>query len=112
MFEFFALVIAVVAFMFARKAFNQVDALRARLDAIEARAPLVTATAAPPAYETPIAPLAADEISSEAVEEAAPIKPASPPPASDLPEPASQPGPGFEERIGTRWVVWVGGLTL
>ncbi len=26
--------------------------------------------------------------------------------------PASQPGPGFEERIGTRWVVWVGGLTL
>jgi hypothetical protein len=36
MFEFFALVIAIVAFMFARKAFNQVDALRARLDAIEA----------------------------------------------------------------------------
>src|SRR5260221_8428695 len=23
-----------------------------------------------------------------------------------------QPEPGFEERIGTRWVVWVGGLTL
>ena len=28
------------------------------------------------------------------------------------PPPLPQPGPGFEERIGTRWVVWVGGLTL
>ena len=36
LFEFFSLAIAVVAFLFARKAFNQVDALRARLDAIEA----------------------------------------------------------------------------
>src|SRR5436190_24341656 len=35
-FDFFALVIAVVAFIFARKAFNQADMLRARLDAIEA----------------------------------------------------------------------------
>ena len=25
---------------------------------------------------------------------------------------SARPGPGFEERIGTRWVVWVGGLTL
>ena len=30
----------------------------------------------------------------------------------DIPAPAPQPGPGFEERVGTRWVVWVGGLTL
>ena len=27
---------------------------------------------------------------------------------SKLPAPA----PGFEERLGTRWVVWIGGLTL
>ena len=33
-FDFFALVIAIVAFIFARKAFNQSTALRARLDAI------------------------------------------------------------------------------
>ena len=26
--------------------------------------------------------------------------------------PAQPTGPGFEERIGTRWVVWIGGLTL
>ena len=31
MFEFFALVIAIVAFIFARKALNQIDELRARL---------------------------------------------------------------------------------
>ncbi len=36
MFEFFALVIAVVALIVARKTFNQVSMLRARLDAIEA----------------------------------------------------------------------------
>jgi uncharacterized membrane protein len=117
MFEFFALVIAIVAFIFARKAFNQLDALRARLDAIEAAAPRVAATpVAPPpvpGYETPIAPLAADEVSDEIPEEAAPPSPpASPPPTPGIPAPAPQPGLGFEERIGTRWVVWIGGLTL
>jgi hypothetical protein len=35
-FDFFALLIAVVAFIFARKAINQADMLRARLNAIEA----------------------------------------------------------------------------
>jgi uncharacterized membrane protein len=115
MFEFFTLVIAIVAFIFARKALNQIDALRARLDALETAAPLVAATPVPPpvpAYETPIAPLAADEVSTQTTEEAAPILPASPPPIPDIPAPAPQAGPGFEERIGTRWVVWVGGLTL
>jgi uncharacterized membrane protein len=116
MFEFFALVIAIVAFIFARKAFNQIDALRARLDALEAAAPRAAAmpVAPPPvpATETPIAPLAADEVSTETTDEAAPIPPSSPPPIPDIPAPAPQPGPGFEERIGTRWVVWVGGLTL
>jgi uncharacterized membrane protein len=113
MFEFFALVVAVVAFIFARKAFNQVDALRARLEAIEAAAPRAAAAAVapPPAYEAPLAP--APETETEAAEETLPpIEPSSPP--SDIPTSASapQPGPGFEERIGTRWVVWVGGLTL
>ena len=43
MFEFFALVIAIVAFIFARKALNQVDELRARLVALEVAEPLVAA---------------------------------------------------------------------
>jgi len=33
--DFFSLVIAIVAFIFARKAFNQTAALRARLDLME-----------------------------------------------------------------------------
>ena len=37
-FDFFALAIAIVAFIFARKAMNQAAALSARLDAIEATA--------------------------------------------------------------------------
>src|SRR3982074_2754457 len=114
-FGFFALLIAIVAFIFARKAFNQVDVLRARLDAIEAATPRAAATAPPPApaYEPPIAPLAADEVSAEITEQAAPPIPrASPRPAPGIPEQAPQPGPGFDERIGPRWVVWVGALTL
>src|SRR4051794_11369309 len=50
-FDFFALVIALVAFIFARKAFNQTASLRARLDAIEAsglRAKSAPATSGPP----------------------------------------------------------------
>jgi uncharacterized membrane protein len=116
MFEFFALVIAIVAFIFARKAFNQVGVLRARLDAIEAAAPRVATTAAPPSpplSEAPVAPLSADEIRPETVEEARPpVQPAAAPSGIAASAPVSQPGPGFEERIGTRWVVWVGGLTL
>ena len=37
-FDFFSLVIAIVALIFARKAFNQAAMLRARLDALEASA--------------------------------------------------------------------------
>lgn len=37
-FDFLALLVAIVAFIFARKAFNQAAMLRARLDAIEAAA--------------------------------------------------------------------------
>jgi uncharacterized membrane protein len=115
-FDFFGFVIAVVAFIFARKAFNQVSALRARLDAIEA-AGVATRTTPPPlrVQETPIARSAATEIEPEPTEATPPpIPPVAPPSIPDVPSPApaSQPGPGFEERIGTRWVVWVGGLTL
>ena len=117
--DFFSLVIAIVAFIFARKAFNQTAALRARLDMMETVASSAAA-ARPmppplPAQEAPIAPSAADQIRIETTEqESPPSQPVAPPPMPDIPAaaPASQPGPGFEERIGTRWVVWVGGLTL
>ncbi|MDB5876241.1 MAG: hypothetical protein JWQ07_5683 [Ramlibacter sp.] len=118
--DFFAFVIALVALVFANKAFNQVAALRARLDALEAM-PVATITAAPPPLppqEAPIAPSASDQTRIETTEaEAPPIQPdVTPLPASvedmPVPPPLPQPSPGFEERIGTRWVVWVGGLTL
>src|SRR5712672_1618023 len=117
-FDFFSLVIAIVAFIFARKAFNQTAALRARLDVMETLASSATA-ARPmppplPAQEAPIAPSAADQIRIETTEEESPppSQPMAPSPMPDIAAAASQPGPGFEERIGTRWVVWVGGLTL
>ena len=47
--EFFSLAIAIVAFIFARKVFNQVAALRARVDSLEASAASVAAfKSAPP----------------------------------------------------------------
>jgi len=115
--DFFSFAIAVVAFLFARKALNQASALRARLDQIEALAPSsAAARPAPPplpAHETPIAPSAAPEARIETSEPiASRVQPAPPPPIPEIPAAASETGPGFEERIGTRWVVWVGGLTL
>jgi uncharacterized membrane protein len=127
-FDFFALVIAVVAFIFSRKAFNQAAMLRARLDAIEATG-LQTRPGPPPltpreAFEqtqatsspgvAPEQPAAAADAESAAPvakdQTAAPTGTVGG--ATAAPPPLPQPGPGFEERIGTRWVVWVGGLTL
>src|SRR5713226_8052109 len=118
-FDFFSLVIAIVAFIFARKAFNQTAALRARLDLMESLASSAAATRAVPPplplQEAPVAPSAASESRAETIQQAAPpAPPVAPPQIPDVPAatPTYQPGPGFEERIGTRWVVWVGGLTL
>ena len=124
-FTFFALVIAIVALIFARKAVNEVRELRKRLEAIQA-APAATTAAMPPpltpfeAFERtlppastatvptppPIIPDAEPVVSIAASERAADETVAAPPP------PLPQPPRGFEETIGTRWVVWVGGLTL
>ena len=132
MLDFFALFVAIVALIVARKTFNQIATLRARIDVLESDAlharavtappPLAphpqadrdlatprpeTATAqAPPLVETvPLASVAdsPDTAPADDTVRAAPV----PPP---LPQPA--PTPSFEERVGTRWVVWVGGLTL
>src|SRR6266478_3872436 len=117
--DFLSLVIAIVAVIFARKALNQTVALRARLELMETNASSaaverpVPVPPPLPVQEVPIAASASDQIRIETTEaEAQPGQPAPPPPIPDIPAAASQPGPGFEERIGTRWVVWVGGLTL
>jgi uncharacterized membrane protein len=117
MFELFAVVIAVVALVVARKALNETASLRAGLGALQARALQVPPVELAPAQE----PVPAT--SAEAVSPSAPVEPAmsprqAPPPDQAIaptptaPPPLPSTEPGFEERIGTRWVVWLGGLTL
>jgi uncharacterized membrane protein len=128
MFDFFAMAIAVVALIVARKAFNQAAILQARLDAMAATG--FQPRPAPPPLEARIDPerppitsspdIAAEQPatvpSTEQAEPAAiPDQPAAPDQIAGttaMPPPLPQAQPGFEERIGTRWVVWVGGLTL
>ncbi|MFL6827569.1 MAG: DUF2339 domain-containing protein, partial [Bradyrhizobium sp.] len=116
-FDFFALLIAVVAFIFSRKAFNQSAVLRARLDAIEAMGPQPRSVMPPeqtPASSSPDLapepqPMSQPEVAAAAATDQVAAQGATPGSATP---PLPQPEPGFEERIGTRWVVWVGGLTL
>ncbi len=118
-FDFAAIVIAIVAFIFARKAMNQTAALRARLNLMQQLAadrpvppPLTqvqtakqATTAAPPPITIPEVESIAPTAAPKAAPEIADGPPAAPPP---LPPPDR----GFEETVGTRWVVWIGGLTL
>src|SRR5438445_3089515 len=117
-FDFFSLLIAIIALIVARKAFNQVAGLRARLDSIEAASAATPPMAPPPTplqeieqtLATTSPGIAAEQpaTSTESIMPAADGATATPPPLP-APPPAD---PGFEERIGTRWVVWIGGLTL
>ena len=120
--EFIALVLALVAVIWARKANNRSLELNARLTQIESS----LAGGARPAMPTtaPIAPPIAPETPTPETAERAPSTPPPLPtggspytgPVEDVvsatPATPKETGPGFEERIGTRWVVWVGGLTL
>jgi uncharacterized membrane protein len=128
MFDFLTLVIAVVALIVARKTFNQAAALRARLDAIEAAGlqarpgppPLTALDELGQTLAAPSPPIAAEPPPTAAATEQAPrLQEAEPDTPNDaigvttaMPPPLPQAPPGFEERVGTRWVVWLGGLTL
>src|SRR5881227_1800977 len=99
MFEFFALAVAVVALIVAIKAFNQVDMLRARLDALQAPAAAVV----PPPIPTdkfPIAPpITTAETATGMREASPPIQPEPAPqaaPEMPAPPPLPQAEPGFE----------------
>jgi uncharacterized membrane protein len=128
MFDFLTLAIAVVALIVARKTFNQAAALRARLDAIEAAGlqvrpgppPLTAHDELEQTLATSSPNIAAEHPATGAeTEPAAPLPEAEPVSPNDaigvttaMPPPLPQAAPGFEERVGTRWVVWLGGLTL
>jgi uncharacterized membrane protein len=109
-FDFFSLVIAIVAFILALKAFNQVVALRRRLDAIEATPAQLPAVSSPGvAAEPPPVPPQVESPAPAAAEQAAAANAGG---STAMPPPLPPPAPGFEEALGTRWVVWIGGLTL
>jgi uncharacterized membrane protein len=110
-------VIAIVAFIFARKAMNQAAALRRRLDAIEAIA--ATRSVPPPLTPQAMAPAAPGVAPTPPViPDVGSIAPAAMPAPDITATPVAAPPPlppqnrGFEETVGTRWVVWIGGLTL
>ncbi|MBR1166255.1 DUF2339 domain-containing protein [Bradyrhizobium liaoningense] len=126
-FDAFALIIAIIAFLIAIKASSQATELRRRLNSLEemlyaqrpvqppplmpaqaqAEATATTAAAEPPPLapeaETTPPPLVTEEISPP------PLEPST---GADAPPPVPEAAPGFEERLGTRWVVWIGGLAL
>jgi uncharacterized membrane protein len=127
MLDFLSLIMALIALIVASKAFNQVGVLRARLQALEATPSQARPgpPPLPPRGELEPAPITgAPGVAAEQppaigdAEPAAPLAADMPAAASDdigsttTPPPLPEPGPGIEERIGTRWVVWVGGLTL
>jgi len=124
--EFIALVIALIAAGFARSAMIRSKELQARIEQLETASAGKFARTAPPPLpprtELPHAPSiapgtlekelfpdepTAPDLAAASVVAPPPLPSAKPPAASTN---ASQ--PGFEERLGTRWVVWVGGLTL
>jgi uncharacterized membrane protein len=131
MFDFFSFLIAVVALIIAARAFNQAAALRARVTTLE-RMAAQTRSVPPPLVPDQEPDQAVPDPSLEvATEPPAAVADAEPAtavtndqdtaPKGDTiggvpvsPRPLPQPGsaPSFEERVGTRWVVWVGGLTL
>jgi uncharacterized membrane protein len=138
MFELFTVAIAVIALVTAHRSKRRVEALRERLDRLTLQmAGLQTRRSGPMDAEGPaeVAPSRPEPIAPE------PTAPERTPDASEPPSmagteigaaagpgqssggsvppvdaaPAPEPGPqplSLEERLGTRWAVWLGGLAL
>ena len=123
--EFIALVLALIALILARKANNTSRELNARLTQLEASL-ASGARPTPLTADSSVAPPIVPETTATETDtsERAPVTPPPLPPAnapytgpvdevvSAAPATPAETGPGLEERLGTRWVVWVGGLTL
>ena len=122
--EFLALFIAIVAIFMVRKATMRTEELNARLTQLEFSLASGVHPAALRTTDTAAAPPIVPETAAPDTAKRAPVTPP-PLPTGDTPyqgptdevtvETPAAPAeakPGFEERIGTRWVVWVGGLTL
>src|SRR3954453_10276631 len=117
-------VCAIAGFFMALGLQRRAHALERRLAGIETQlglaGPPPTAAPPPPPAPPPSAvPSPLPAAPPPAIEPAASASPESPaeaadaPPAAEPPQP-SRPAakPGFEETLGTRWTVWVGGVAL
>jgi uncharacterized membrane protein len=118
MFEILVFGLAIAALIFAMTARNKLQQIEARLAKLEAGAPVRASVVSDEAQpEATLAPTIAPEAEPERVEDA-PVEALTQPPLPEEPAPTTEPtrprpaSPGLEERLGTRWVVWVGGLTL
>ena len=122
-------VIAIIALVKAVNAGDHARRLEERLTTLEQRGPAAAAASAPPevapfwqpapeAAPQPTPTPAPETVSTQTPElppsEAAPTPPPPPTsvPAAAAPSAAPERATSFEERFGTRWVVWVGGLAL
>jgi uncharacterized membrane protein len=103
-------ILAIIALLVALNARAEARLLRDRLDALDLRRP-ITPVSAPVAAPAPPLPVVAapSEI----------IPPPPPPPPRPEPQPTQAPPAApaaaaatLEERFGTQWVVWIGGLAL
>ena len=101
-------VIGIVALIKTITDRNLLRQLDARVKALE-QTQVVARAAAPAATE----PMPAPAVVAPAAPSPAPEPPARTPTVVPLsPAPPSPPKIGFEEKFGTRWVVWVGGVAL
>lgn len=110
--EFILGVLAVAALVIARNANNRAKDIASRLNVIEASLGLAMPPPPPEPRRSPLAPPISPD--DEKVDQAAVEKKMSETPrAPAVAQPQNDASkPSFEEKLGTRWVVWVGGLTL
>lgn len=106
-------VISIVALVMASNLRTRLRQLQLRVDALETVRPSSPIASAP--TEPAAAPAAAPAVIEptpaiiESVAEPAALELPPPPPP---PRVAAQPPATLEERFGTQWVVWIGGLAL
>ena len=119
-------IIAIIALVIAIDMRGAVHRLEQRVRMLELGAPPAVAPARAAAAAPPAPPPPAPQAAAAAAEPPAPpssppssptrhSSPQPPPPGSVPAAPAPRSPPqqiGFEERFGTRWVVWVGGVAL
>lgn len=107
-------IIAIIGIVLAVRTRRELRRLQLRLDLLETR-PRPAQEPSAPAEQAPspvqeVEPVDAIEPALSAEEPEA-LKPTSVPPIPAAPQPVP-PRPGFEEKLGSRWAVWVGGIAL